>query len=192
MKIKYFGLYILACVAGYFAQVPGLGLLLIGIWMQIANLLWLQLTHASWVGKPESKPSQLFYLKYFIFTIPLIFIFGSVNGFFSVFWKEFDVFKILSLNLIQFVCSFLLCLFMVFNFSIYRNETNVSIVIVKIIGNLKSNLKLILNLSCLFWILNFLTLLISANEYFLVLNFALIHLYLLHWIKTKPVVVYQG
>lgn len=190
MKVKYFGLYIIACIVGYFTEVPGLGLILIGIWMQIANLLWLQLTNASWVGKPESKPSQIYYLKYFIFSIPVILIFGSVNSFFSLFWKNFEIYRLLSINLIQLICSFLLCVFMVFNFSIYKEESNIGITITKIIRNLKPNLKTILNITCLFWILNFLTLIISANEYFLVVNYALIHLYLLHWTKKMPVVVY--
>ena len=189
MKIKYFGLFIIACIVGYFAEIPGLGLVLIGIWMQIANLLWLQLTNASWIDKPESKPSQIYYFKYFIFTIPIIVIFGSINSFFSVFWKDFDVFKLLSINLLQFICSFLLCVFMIFNFSVYRQESSISVTIVKVFRNLKPNLKTILNITCLFWILNFVSLIVSTNEYFLVVNYALIHLYLLHWIKTKPVVV---
>jgi hypothetical protein len=189
MKIKYFSMYLVACFAGYYSGIPGLGLVLMGIWMQIANLLWLQLTHASWVGQPESKSSQIFYFRYFIFSIPIILIFGSINSFFSIFWKNFDVLKLVSLNSVQFICSFLLCVFLVFNFSIYKEESSISLSLVKTLKNLKPNLKLVLNITLIFWILNFLSLVILNNEYFLVINYALIHLYFLYWTKTRPVVV---
>ena len=181
-QIRYLALFSIACLASSLADVQGLGLILIGIWMQVANVLHLQ-------GRPLTKNSQLFYLKYFVACIPLILIYGSVNAFFPLFWKNFEIIKLLSINIVQWICAFLICLFMVLNFSLQHEQQTVSSTIVKVLANLKNNLIGLLHLTFIFWGLNLVLLLLNSNEYFLVLSYAIIHLYWIQWTQKKPVVV---
>ena len=181
-QIRYFFLFILACFASSLANVPGLSLLLIGIWMQVANVLHLR-------GRTLTKESQVFYLKYFIACIPLILIMGSVNAFFPVFWKNNELLKLMCVNMIQLIGAFLICLFMVFNFSIDQIERTVSSTILKVLTNLKSNIFAILHITLIFWGLNLVTLMLTSNEYFFVVHFAIIHLYWIQWNLKKPVFV---
>lgn len=181
-QFRYLALFSIACFASYFADIPGLGLILIGIWMQVANVLYLQ-------GHPLTKKSQIFYLKYFFVCIPLILIYGSINAFFPIFWKNFEIIKLISINIVQWICAFLICLFMVFNFSLQEDQQTVSSTIVKVLAHLKNNLFGLLHLTFVFWGLNIFLLLLDSNEYFLVLSYAIIHLYWIQWTRKKPVVV---
>lgn len=181
-EIRYLALFSMACLASYLADVPGLGLALIGIWMQVANVLHLR-------GQPLTKESQIFYLKYFFACIPLILIYGSINAFFPLFWKNFEILKLISINVVQWICAFLICLFMVFNFSLHQKNQTVSTSIVLVLANLKNNIFGLLHLTFIFWGLNILLLLLNSNEYFLVLSFAIIHLYWIQWTRKKPVVL---
>lgn len=181
-QIRYFVLFVVACLVASQADVPGFGLILIGIWMQVANVLYLQ-------GRTLTKESQIYYLKYFFACVPLILIFGSINGFFPVFWKEIEILKLFSINIVQAVCAFLICLFMVFNFSLHHERPNVSSTILMVLTNFKSNMSVVLHTAIIFWGLNLLTLMLTSNEYFFVINYALIHLYWIQLTQKKPVVV---
>lgn len=182
IQIRYFFLFIVACICSNLAEIPGLSLLLIGVWMQAANVLNLR-------NRPLTKQSQIFYVKYFLACVPIILIMGSVNAFFPVFWKNAEIVKLLCINIVQLIGAFLICSFMVFNFSFNEDQQTVSSTILKVLVNMKSNLMPILHMTLVFWGLNFLTVLFTSNEYFFVALYAIIHLYWIQWIRKKPVVV---
>lgn len=184
IEIRNFVLYCVACAAAQLTQLSGLGLILIGIWMQVANVLRLK-------GKTLTKESQIFYLKYFLGCVPLILIYGSVNGFFPLFWKDFDLLKLLTLNILQWFCAFFICLFMIFNFSLHKDETLVSQMILKILYSLKSNLKSVVHVTFILWGINLFGLTVTSSEYVFVIGYAITHLYWNHLAQKKPVVVNQ-
>lgn len=179
-QFRYFMLFTLACFAASQADVPGFGLILIGIWMQVANVLHFE-------NKKPTKESQMLFLKLFLGCIPLILVIGSINAFFPVFWKESDLIKLTMINIVQFIGSFLVSLFMVFTYSIYFEEKNFSELVVKTFKNMKLNLLNLTHITFFFWGLNFITLLMTSNEYFFVLNFALTHLYWKYRLNRNPI-----
>lgn len=165
-ELRFFFLFALSCFVANYADIPGFGLLLIGLWMQIGNVLSLN-------ERNLTKKSQIFFLKYFLACIPLILILGGVNGFFPVVWKNFEIAKLILISLIQWIGCFLICTFMIFVFSVFQDETSISSVIVKIIDQLKNHLRLIVQTTLVFWTLNLVVLIYSNNDYLFVLNYSI-------------------
>lgn len=78
MKLRHFLLFFTACITLIAANFPGGPLLGLLVWLQVNTLL----------TQSFNKTSQIWALKLFLISVPLLLFWGSIHSFFFIYMKE--------------------------------------------------------------------------------------------------------
>ena len=79
MKIRHLLLFVIACAFLLVADLPGGSLLALFVWLQIALLL---------IRQEFNKSSQIWAVKTFLVSLPLLLFWGSTHTFLFIYFKE--------------------------------------------------------------------------------------------------------
>lgn len=107
LKSRHLLLFVIACIVLIFSELAGGALLGLAVLMQLALLIH---------GIPLTRSSQLGALKLFLVSIPLVFFWGGVHSFVSIYMRENQfVFLLMALTIVA-ALTFLVSLQLVFTF----------------------------------------------------------------------------
>lgn len=167
-NFKHIFLFIICSILVYTFQFPMGALLLLGLWMQVAVLLW-QL--------PFTKQTQknIFYL--FLSLIPVTLFWGALSDFLKIYLLEGQFLKFIGTLCIVSALTVWCLLYYVFVFKFYEENINLSALYATVFKNTKSIKKELIGLY-LFSMMFFLMPGYLGSDYRIVLVICLSHLYL--------------